>query len=170
MSGNGQGRRSRGAVKGSALPQKADQPLLQSMIFSARFRRGGSEDSCVLSRPFCRCCEVSATRGLVHAWIGRRASMDLRNCHNFHDFRRLAKRRVPGPIFDYIDGAADEETTHRHNTEAFESCDLVPSVLRGVGSVDLSVTVMGQKLALPVYALPLPCSACSTIRVNVPSR
>jgi len=35
--------------------------------------------------------------------------MDLRNCHNFHDFRRLAKRRLPGPIFDYIDGAADEE-------------------------------------------------------------
>ena len=65
-------------------------------------------------------------RGLVHAWIGTRASMDLRNCHNFHDFRRLAKRRLPGPIFDYIDGAADEETTHRRNTEAFESCDLVP--------------------------------------------
>ena len=80
--------------------------------------------------------------------------MDLRNCYNFHDFRRLAKRRVPGPIFDYIDGAADEETTHRRNTEAFESCDLVPSVLRGVGSVDLSVTVMGQKLALPVYCSP----------------
>ena len=54
--------------------------------------------------------------------------MVLRNCHNFHDFRRLAKRRLPGPIFDYIDGAADEETTHRRNTKAFESCDLVPSV------------------------------------------
>ena len=80
--------------------------------------------------------------------------MVLRNCHNFHDFRRLAKRRLPGPIFDYIDGAADEETTHRRNTKAFESCDLVPSVLRGVGSIDLSVTVMGQKLALPVYCSP----------------
>src|SRR5437588_6605295 len=80
--------------------------------------------------------------------------MALRNCHNFHDFRCLAKRRLPGPIFDYIDGAADEETTHRRNTKAFESCDLVPSVLRGVGSVDLSVTAMGQKLALPVYCSP----------------
>src|SRR3954465_15010201 len=80
--------------------------------------------------------------------------MVLRNCHNFHDFGRLAKRRLPGPIFDYIDGAADEETTHRRNTKAFESCDLVPSVLRGVGSVDLSVTAMGQKLALPVYCSP----------------
>lgn len=80
--------------------------------------------------------------------------MNLRHCHNFHDFRRLAKRRLPAPIFDYIDGAADDEATRRRNTEAFESCDLVPSVLRGVESVDLSVTVLGQKLALPVYCSP----------------
>src|SRR4029450_11551891 len=80
--------------------------------------------------------------------------MRLRNCHNFHDFRRLANRRLPGPIFDYIDGAAEDEATHRRNTKAFESCDLVPHVLRGVENVDLSVTVMGQKLALPVYCSP----------------
>src|SRR5262249_17554354 len=86
--------------------------------------------------------------------IGVRARMRLRNCHNFHDFRQLAKRRLPGPIFDYIDGAAEDEATHRRNTEAFESCDLVPSVLRGIRSVDLSVTAMGQKLALPVYCSP----------------
>ena len=76
--------------------------------------------------------------------------MHLHNCHDFHDFRRLAKRRLPAPIFDYIDGAADDEVTHRRNTKAFESCDLIPRVLRGVENVDLSVTVMGQKLALPV--------------------
>ena len=80
--------------------------------------------------------------------------MHLRNCRNFHDFRRLARRRLPGPIFDYIDGAADDEVTHRRNTKSFESCDLVPHVLRGVENVDLSVTVMGQKLALPVYCSP----------------
>jgi L-lactate dehydrogenase (cytochrome) len=78
----------------------------------------------------------------------------LADCHNFHDFRRLARRRLPGPIFDYIDGAADDEVTYRRNTEAFERCDLVPNVLRGVPSIDLSVTVMGQKLALPVYCSP----------------
>lgn len=80
--------------------------------------------------------------------------MNLRDCHNFHDFRRLAERRLPGPIFNYIDGAADDEVTYRRNTEAFESCDLVPHVLRGVEKVDLSVKVMGQKLALPVYCSP----------------
>jgi L-lactate dehydrogenase (cytochrome) len=78
----------------------------------------------------------------------------LNDCHNFHDFRELARRRLPGPIFDYIDGAADDEVTYRQNSASFERCDLVPNVLRGVGEVDLSVTVMGQKLALPVYCSP----------------
>jgi L-lactate dehydrogenase (cytochrome) len=78
----------------------------------------------------------------------------LGQCHNFHDFRALAKARLPRPIFDYIDGAADDEVTHRRNTAAFERCDLVPNVLRGVAEVDLSVTVMGQRLAVPFYCSP----------------
>lgn len=80
--------------------------------------------------------------------------MRLQDCHNFHDFRRLAEHRLPGPIFNYIDGGADDEWTMRRNSQAFEDCDLVPNVLRGVSDVDLSVTVMGQKLALPVYLSP----------------
>ncbi|MBE3638997.1 alpha-hydroxy acid oxidase [Mangrovicoccus algicola] len=80
--------------------------------------------------------------------------MRLSDCHNFHDFRRLARQRLPGPIFNYIDGAADDEVTYRRNSESFDSCDLVPSVLAGVQDVDLSVTVMGQKLALPIYCSP----------------
>ena len=80
--------------------------------------------------------------------------MRLSDCHNFHDFRRLARKRLPGPIFNYIDGAADDEVTYRRNTEAFERCDLLPNVLRGVKDIDLSVTVMGQKLALPFYCSP----------------
>jgi L-lactate dehydrogenase (cytochrome) len=80
--------------------------------------------------------------------------MRLKDCCNFHDFRRLAKRRLPGPIFDYIAGGADDEITLRRNTEAFERCDLVPDVLRGVSKVDTSVTVMGQKLAVPFYCSP----------------
>ncbi len=80
--------------------------------------------------------------------------MRLSQCCNYHDFRELARRRLPGPIFNYIDGAADDETTYRRNTQAFEDCDLVPSVLTGVAQVDLSVTVMGQKLAMPFYCSP----------------
>ena len=82
------------------------------------------------------------------------SNMRLGDCHNFHDFRRLAKRRLPAPIFNYIDGAADDEVTYRHNTASFERCDLVPNILRGVESVDMSVTVMGQKLGLPIYCSP----------------
>ncbi|MBN8969125.1 MAG: alpha-hydroxy-acid oxidizing protein [Rhizobiales bacterium] len=80
--------------------------------------------------------------------------MRLNQCHNFHDFRRLARRRLPGPIFNYIDGGADDETSQRRNTRSFEDCDLVPNVLRGVREIDLSVTVMGQKLATPFYCSP----------------
>lgn len=80
--------------------------------------------------------------------------MRLGQCHNFHDFRALARRRLPGPIFNYIDGAAEDETTYRRNTESFESVDLLPHVLRGVADVDLSVEIMGQKLALPFYLSP----------------
>jgi L-lactate dehydrogenase (cytochrome) len=80
--------------------------------------------------------------------------MRLRHCHNFHDFRELARRRLPGPIFDYIAGGADDEATLRQNTASFGHCDLVPNVLRGVETLDLSVSVMGQKLAMPVYCSP----------------
>ncbi|HEV7329227.1 MAG TPA: alpha-hydroxy acid oxidase [Bosea sp. (in: a-proteobacteria)] len=80
--------------------------------------------------------------------------MRLNDCHNFHDFRTLAKKRLPGPIFNYIDGGADDEVTLRRNSESFERCDLIPSVLRGVTNLDTSVTVMGQKLAVPFYCSP----------------
>lgn len=80
--------------------------------------------------------------------------MGLKSCHNFHDFRALAQRRLPGPIFNYIDGAADDEVTYRQNTSAFDRCDLLPSVLTGVQDVDMSVTVMGQKLETPFYCSP----------------
>jgi L-lactate dehydrogenase (cytochrome) len=80
--------------------------------------------------------------------------MSLRDCNNFHDFRRLARHRLPRPIFDYIDGAADDEVTYRRNRASFDRCDLVPDVLRGVATVDLSVTVMGQRLEVPFYCSP----------------
>ncbi len=80
--------------------------------------------------------------------------MKLKDCHNFHDFRQLAKRRLPSPIFNYIDGAAEDETTYARNTASFEQCDLVPNVLRGTETIDQSVEIMGQKLAMPIYCSP----------------
>lgn len=66
----------------------------------------------------------------------------------------MARQRLPGPIFHYIDGAADDELTRRRNTEAFADCDLVPNVLAGTESVDLSVQVLGQRLDLPIFLSP----------------
>jgi L-lactate dehydrogenase (cytochrome) len=80
--------------------------------------------------------------------------MRLRQCSNVNDFRALARRRLPGPIFHYIDGAADDEVTYRRNTEAYERCDLVPNVLAGVETIDMTTTVMGQRLAMPLFCSP----------------
>ncbi len=80
--------------------------------------------------------------------------MRIKYCHNTQHFRRLAKQRLPGPIFHYIDGAADDEITYRRNTAAFETCDLVPNVLAGVEHIDMSTTVMGQKLDMPLFLSP----------------
>ena len=78
----------------------------------------------------------------------------VKDCHNTMDFRKLAKSRLPGPIFHYIDGGADDEITKDRNTAAYEDCDLVPNVLAGVKDVDMSVTVMGQKLNMPLFCSP----------------
>ena len=80
--------------------------------------------------------------------------MRLDQCHNIDDFRRLAKARLPGPVFHYIDGAADDEVTRRRNTAAYESCDLVPNVLAGVEQIDTRVTVMGKQIAMPLFLSP----------------
>ena len=80
--------------------------------------------------------------------------MNLANCHNFHDFRLLAKKKLPSPIFNYIDGAAEDERTYRRNTASFDTVDLVPNVLNGTEEIDMSVEVMGQKLKMPIYCSP----------------
>ncbi len=80
--------------------------------------------------------------------------MGLNDCNNIEDFRELARRRLPGPVFHYIDGAADDEVTKDRNTVAYEDCDLVPNVLAGVDSVDLRTTVMGKEIAMPLFLSP----------------
>ena len=80
--------------------------------------------------------------------------MNLNDCYNFDDFRKLAKKNLPGPIFHYIDGGADDETTLRRNTESFLKCDLVPNILTSVGEPDLSTNVFGQKIDMPLFLSP----------------
>lgn len=80
--------------------------------------------------------------------------MRLADCHNIGDFRELARRKLPFPVFDYIDGAADDELTKARNTAAFDEVDLVPDVLAGVAEIDTSCTILGRKSALPLMLSP----------------
>ena len=80
--------------------------------------------------------------------------MKLSDCYNVDDFRKLAKQKLPSPIFHYIDGGADDEVTLKRNTSSFDDCDLIPSVLTDVNKVDLSTTVLGQKIDFPFFLSP----------------
>jgi L-lactate dehydrogenase (cytochrome) len=70
------------------------------------------------------------------------------------DLRRIAKRRLPGGVFDYIDGAAEDERTLRANSLAFESVGFRPRVLRGVEKVSIGSTVRDRPLAYPLVLAP----------------
>lgn len=78
----------------------------------------------------------------------------LSDCHNIADFRELAKRRLPFPVFHYIDGAADDEVTKTRNTEAFDEVDLVPNVLVGAKGLNLSTRVLCRETAMPLMLSP----------------
>ena len=70
------------------------------------------------------------------------------------DLRRIAKRRLPGGVFDYIDGAAEDERTLAANEAAFAQTSFRPRVLQGIESVDTSTTLLGATLACPVVLAP----------------
>lgn len=76
------------------------------------------------------------------------------DCHNIDDFRSLAKARLPWPVFDYIDGAADDEVTRRRNRSSYDDCDLVPRVLAGVEQIDMRTSLFGRELAMPLFLSP----------------
>ena len=80
--------------------------------------------------------------------------MNLKDCYNFQDFRKLARKKLPSPIFHYIDGGSDDEITLKRNTQSFNDCDLVPNVLASVGKPDLSTTIFGKKINLPIFLAP----------------
>ena len=81
--------------------------------------------------------------------------MSLEDNFNFEDFRRVAKKKLPAPIFHYIDGGSDDEVTLKRNTDSFSKCDLVPNILASVGEPDLSTKVLGSKIDMPLFLSPV---------------
>lgn len=80
--------------------------------------------------------------------------MALRDCHNAYDFEAAAKRRLPRPLFDYVDGGADDERTKLANSSAFDRYPLVPNQLRDTRQIDMRRTVLGCDLAWPLILSP----------------
>jgi len=78
----------------------------------------------------------------------------LDRCFNIADLRLAAKRSLPAPMFHYIDGGADDETTLRRNTSAFDEYELVPSQLNDVSSIRLETRLFGKTMALPFFLSP----------------
>ena len=78
----------------------------------------------------------------------------LERANNIADQRRLARRRLPRPIFDYIDGGADDEVTLARNMSAFSRYEIVPDVLTDVSSIRTAATIFGQPVAWPLMLAP----------------
>ena len=80
--------------------------------------------------------------------------MRVERCFNIEDFRAAARRRLPAPLCHFIDGGADDEVTLRGSTSSFDDCQLVPTALSDVSSIDMSTTVFGRKIDWPVIMAP----------------
>ena len=78
----------------------------------------------------------------------------LSGAANIEDYRRIAKRRLPAGVFDYIDGAAEDESAMARNAGRFEERTLVPRVLRNVSQIDASTTILGRPAPMPLIIAP----------------
>lgn len=73
---------------------------------------------------------------------------------NIDDLRLIAKRRLPGGIFDYIDGGAEDEVSLHRNRDAYQRYEFVPRILRDVSNIDTSTTLLGRTLPSPLIFSP----------------
>jgi L-lactate dehydrogenase (cytochrome) len=104
----------------------------------------------LLPGPFGALRSVARVRGIELDPVERR----LRSAASVADLRRIARRRLPGGVFDYIDGGAEDERSLRRNAEAFADFSFRPRVLTGLADVDPSTTLLGKQTAMPVVLAP----------------
>ena len=84
--------------------------------------------------------------------------MKISDCNNIMDFRRIARRKLPAPVFHYLDGGADDEWSLRRNTAAFDDYELLPSQLSDVSNLNLKTTLFGEPIDWPVMIAPTGAS------------
>ena len=80
--------------------------------------------------------------------------MKLKDCHNISDLRKAAEKRLPAAMFHYIDGAAGDEWTIKHNTNSFEQYEVIPNYLVDVDKIDTSTKVLGTQIDWPYICSP----------------
>ena len=78
----------------------------------------------------------------------------LQRAASIEDLRRIARRRLPGGVFDYIDGGAEDEMAMDRNTRGFRELEFVPRVLRDMGNVDTTGTILGREVPFPLILAP----------------
>jgi len=79
---------------------------------------------------------------------------NLDKVFNIEDLRKIARRKLPKPLFNYIDGGADDETNVCGNSHAFDSVRLVPEYLIDVAKIDPSTKVLGREISMPLFLAP----------------
>ncbi len=78
----------------------------------------------------------------------------LRQALNVEDLRKTARRKLPPPLFNYIEGGADDEINVHGNTSAFDAVRLVPEYLLDVKDIDLTTEVLGRRISMPLMLSP----------------
>ncbi|HSP60723.1 MAG TPA: alpha-hydroxy-acid oxidizing protein, partial [Ornithinimicrobium sp.] len=84
----------------------------------------------------------------------RRTEAALARAATIEDLRRLARRRTPRAVFDYVDGAAGSEVSLTRSRQAFAEVEFRPRVLRDVSRVDAGVELLGARSPVPVVLAP----------------
>ena len=84
--------------------------------------------------------------------------MGINRCYNIMDFRRIAKRKLPAPVFHYLDGGADDEWSLHRNTDAFNDYELLPAQLSDVSEIALTSPLFGKPVDWPVMIAPTGAS------------
>ena len=79
---------------------------------------------------------------------------NLDSVFNIEDLRKIARRKLPKPLFNYIDGGADDETNVLGNSHAFDSASLVPEDLVDLAKIDTPTTVLGSEFSMPLFLAP----------------
>ena len=96
--------------------------------------------------------DLASAPATARRWLSEGGRAE--RCLNIAELRALARRRIPRAVFDYVDGAAGDELTKARNEADLRGIAVIPRMLAGLTEVDLSTTVLGQRIEVPLLGAP----------------